>query len=291
MSASRREAPASSNRRGATLRSLAEGVAAHGARLWRARDFTPGAAPRAAGIGTGFPALDALLAERGWPRAGLTELICSVWGIGELRLLAPALAALSTAEARWIAFVNPPFVPYAPALAAAGIDISLVLLARAAARAEALWTLEQALQSGACGAVLGWPGEIALAQTRRLLLAARQGGAWGCLFRPAGAARQASAAELRLRLTPGTPANSATGTHAAAAQLRVDVLKRRGGWPVDGVTLSIPARPAISDERSATFASPPTQAGRRHTGGASRNSRNHETGAGRRQHRERRQRQ
>ncbi len=217
----------------AVLQALAqdEGLRAT-AGLWRARDFARGspAALAANGIGTGFPALDALLADRGWPRAGLTELLCPAWGIGELRLLAPALATVSTTEARWIAWVDPPFVPYAPALAAAGLDLATVLLVRAEERAEAFWALEQAMRSGACGAVLGWPGKMTLAETRRLLLAARKGGAWGCVFRSPAAQREASAADLRLRLTP-----------SADERLRVDLLKRRGGWPVENIALDVSA--------------------------------------------------
>lgn len=199
-----------------------------GEALWRARDFADGRS--AAGVSTGFSALDAVFAGGGWPRAGLTELLCAARGIGELGLILPALAALSKDEARWIAWVEPPFVPYAPALAAAGVDPAKVLLVTPGTRAEALWALEQALQGGACGAVLGWPASLDMVATRRLLLAARQGGTWGCLFRAVGAMRTASAAELRLRLSP-----------LPERRLRVDVLKRRGGWPLRNIELRLDA--------------------------------------------------
>ena len=198
--------------------------------LWRARDFaSAGAAGHsAAGIRTGFSALDAVFFGGGWPRAGLTELLYPMPGIGELGLILPVLAALSKDEARWIAWIEPPFVPYAPALAAAGVDPAKILLITPGTRAEALWALEQALMAGACGAVLGWPSRIDMVATRRLLLAARQGGTWGCLFRPIAAAREASAAELRLRLSP-----------LPERRLRVDVLKRRGGWPLRNIELRL----------------------------------------------------
>lgn len=205
-----------------------------GKALWRTRDFASGGSTLgrpAAATATGFSSLDAVFEGGGWPRAGLTELLCSAPGIGELSVIAPALAELSRAEARWLAWVAPPFVPYPPALAAAGIDLAKTLLvAPSGSRGEALWALEQALKAGACSAVLGWPSRIDLAQTRRLLLAARQGGTWGCLFRPANAAREASAAELRLRLSP-----------RAERRLRVDVLKRRGGWPLENIELALDA--------------------------------------------------
>lgn len=200
--------------------------------LWRARDFASAGESgcSAAGIRTGFAALDAAFFGGGWPRAGLTELLCPAPGIGELGLIAPALTALCQSEARWIAWIEPPFVPYAPALAAAGVDPAKVLLITPGTRVEALWALEQALMAGACGAVLGWPPRIDMVATRRLLLAARQGGTWGCLFRPVAAARAASAAELRLRLSP-----------LPERRLRVDVLKRRGGWPLRNIELRLDA--------------------------------------------------
>ena len=73
-----------------------------------------------AGVSTGFAALDAVLPGRGWPAGCLTELLPSHAGIGELRLLGSALAALARSGAG-LAWIAPPYLPYAPALAAAGI--------------------------------------------------------------------------------------------------------------------------------------------------------------------------
>ena len=198
-------------------------------RLWRGREFAQ-RLPRTGGIATGFPALDAELFDHGWPRAGLTELLLNAHGIGELRLLAPALAALSAAEPRWIAWIDPPFVPYAPALEAAGVDLAKVLLIRPRQRLEAPWAMEQALKTGACSAVLGWLAEprLRFTEVRRLLLAARQGRTWASLLRPATAAGGASAAELRLLLRP-----------SSGDRLRVDVVKRRGSWPLTGLELHL----------------------------------------------------
>ena len=219
--------------------------------IWRAGDALAAAAatraasmsPRAGrvcrqadedGVHTGFAALDAAFFHRGWPRAGLAELLCDVCGIGEMRLLAPALAALCRNEARAIALVKPPFVPFPLALRNAGIDVAKLLLVHPRNQREALWAMEQALKTGACSAVLGWLPEAALkfATLRRLLLAARQGAAWGSLFRPAQAADSASAAELRLRLLP-----------RRGDRLRVDVVKRRGGWPVSGIEIELGSGP------------------------------------------------
>ena len=212
--------------------------AGQAAGLWRARDFARIAAERrGSGIGTGFAELDAAFFDGGWPRSGLAELLCDTPGIGELRLLVPALAALASGEERWIAWIAPPFVPFAPALAAAGVDPAKMLLIRTECASEALMAMELALKTGACSAVLGWLPETRLgfSELRRLLIAARQGGAWGSLFRPANTLRNASAAELRLRLHPG-----------CEGSLRVDIVKRRGGWPLADVQLAFPgAGPAV----------------------------------------------
>ena len=207
--------------------------------LWRVRDFAQAAAEqRSAGIGTGFAQLDAALFDRGWPRAGLMELLGDARGIGELRLLLPALTALAATENRWLAWVDPPLVPYAPALEAAGIDLAKVLVIRPEGKGEALWALEQALKTGACSAALGWvpEAELGFSELRRLSLAARQGGAWCTLFRPWSAARSASGAELRLRLSP-----------KGCDLLHVEIVKRRGGWPLAGIEIALGAAPATGE--------------------------------------------
>ena len=109
----------------------------------------------AAVVPTGFASLDRALPGGGWPAGALTELIGGGAGIGELQLVLPALSALSWAGKR-IVWVAPPHLPYAPALAAAGVDLSRVAVVRAPGRRDALWAAEQALRSGSCHALLAW---------------------------------------------------------------------------------------------------------------------------------------
>lgn len=196
--------------------------------LWRARELPRGRV--AEGIRTGFSVLDDALADRGWPPAGLVELLSEDCGIGELHLLSPALATLSCTSDRCIAWVNPPHLPYAPALLAHGIDPARILLVMPKDHADALWAFEQACKSGACSAVLGWLSEpkLRFAEIRRLQFSAREGRTWANLFRPVGACREASAAELRLRLGA-----------LSADRINVDIVKRRGGWPLPGIELPL----------------------------------------------------
>lgn len=170
--------------------------------LWRGRHA---AAPDT--HATGFATLDALFPGGGWPRRGLVEILTPGSGCGELRLWAPLVARLSQApEARWCAFVAPPYEPYAPAWQARGARLDRLLVVRSGQGAgdrEALWALEQALLSGTCALVLGWIGRLTMRELRRLSLAAEKGAALGVLIRPPGAAREHSTAVLRLAIEAG----------------------------------------------------------------------------------------
>ena len=176
-------------------------------RLWRGPS-TPGPAAREP---TGHAALDAALPGGGWPEHALTELLLAADGIGELGLLLPTLARLTRAG-RPVVWVDPPYRPYAPALARAGIDLARLHVVDTDGR-ETAWAIEQCLRSQACGAVLGWPLRADDRTLRRLQVAAETGQALGFVFRPLAAARNPSPAALRLQLEPG----------------RLQILKCRGG--------------------------------------------------------------
>ena len=180
--------------------------------IWRGGGFARSACP---GIASGYTALDAELPGGGWPCGALTELLPQHQGIGELRILGAALARLA-AQGKFIAWIAPPYLPYAPALAAAGIDLARVLMVKTAKDGDTLWAMEQALGSAACGGVLAWPGTVGFTQLRRLQLAAESGRCLAVLFRPPRAAREPSPAALRIALA----------THQGG--LALSILKRRG---------------------------------------------------------------
>src|SRR5438270_2634675 len=96
-------------------------VLAHPA-IWRGNDC----APEPAALASGFAALDAALPGGGWPQGALTEVLLAREGIGEVRLTLPALARVQ-AQGRRVVWVAPPHRPYAPALAAAGLDLSRLI--------------------------------------------------------------------------------------------------------------------------------------------------------------------
>jgi len=109
--------------------------------IWRASSINTDVRK---GIPTTYPLLDQHLYGGGWPQDGLTELLLNKPGIGELRLVTPALAKLSQEQNRWLLWVSPPYIPYAPALAKAGIDLSKVLIVNAGSN-DMLWVIERAL--------------------------------------------------------------------------------------------------------------------------------------------------
>lgn len=164
---------------------------------------------------TGCAELDSLLPGGGWPLGALSEILFTQDGLGELSLLMPALAAL-TRQRRRIVFVAPPYIPYAPALQAHGVDLSLVTQIQAD-DGDSSWSTEQCLRSGGCGAVLCWLFTSDYAQLRRLQLAAETGGSLGFVFRPAAAANNPSPSGLRLLVDSDNET-----TH-------IEVLKCRGG--------------------------------------------------------------
>jgi cell division inhibitor SulA/protein ImuA len=138
-------------------------------------------------------------------------------GIGEVSFLAGALARAADG-ARMIAWINALHLPYAPALAQAGIPLDRCLVVRPADREDALWAAEQSLKSGACGAVLLWMERFAqeYAWLRRLQMAAESGRAMAVLFRSTAAERHSTPSHLRVVVA------------SDRAQMKVRIPKRRG---------------------------------------------------------------
>ena len=189
---------------------------------------------RADVLPSGFDALDERLPGGGWPRSGLIEILVSRFGVGELTLLLPLLATLTSGpQARTCVWVAPPFEPFAPALDAHGVALDahgvaldrilVVRVPRAHKRLRRgrldaiLWAFEQSLGSGACDLVMAWAKRPRPKEIRRLQLAAERGRTLGALFRPVQAARESSHATLRMAIEP------------AAYGVRVTLLKSKGG--------------------------------------------------------------
>ena len=191
--------------------------------LWRGKQVSH----HIAALSTGHGALDAVLPGGGWPLGAVTELVNATAGCGELSLLLPALARLSR-ENHWISMIDPPWIPYPPALHGHGLALEKLLLIRTQNRGESLWACEQVVRGLPRGAVLAWPDGLSFGEVRRLQLAAERTRKTVFLFHERKAANTSSPAALRLQLT------------AADGDLQIRVLKCRGQRPASGIRIRRP---------------------------------------------------
>jgi protein ImuA len=200
--------------------------------LWRASQLAHSSTRC---IATGHATLSAQLPGGGWPTGTLIDLLVQQCGIGELRLLRPALEKVAQ---RRIVLLQPPHAPQALALAAMGLAPSKLLWIRSSRSSDALWAAEQVLRSGSCGALLFWQSHARAETLRRLHLAAQGGETLFFMLRPLAAAQDASPAPLRLSLRP------------AVGGLDIGFIKRRG--PQRDAPLFLPLTPSLL-QRHATL--------------------------------------
>jgi len=199
----------------------------HNPLVWRGDQL----APADDAVCSGFAELDRELPGGGWPKRALTELLHDAHGIGELRLLLPALGRLARSDEA-IVLVAPLHIPYAPALAGCGIDPARLFVVAAAEGKDRWWAAEQVLRANSTGALLFWPGSLNDQRLRRLQLAAQNSDTLAFLFAGTAGAARASPSPLRLRLA------------AEKGRLRIEVFKRRGGVMVRPLLLDVSAESA-----------------------------------------------
>jgi len=197
--------------------------------LWRASQMASlGSAVTSSGIAT----LDRELPGGGWPRSALIELLLAQPGIGEMQLLRPALTVL--ARQGRIALLQPPHAPQVAAWSAWGLPYERLLWIKTARSADALWSAEQILRNGSCGALIFWQSQVRPQALRRLQLAAQACDTTLWMMRPLAQAQDASPAPLRLALRP------------APAGIRITLFKRRGPPRDDVLFVPLAGLPAAS---------------------------------------------
>jgi len=140
-------------------------------------------------LALGVPDIDAALGG-GFACAALHDLSAAPLHLGAAAGFALALAARACDKARqtlWIATdfgLHESGGLYGPGLDLLGLDTSVLLLVRVARSIDALFAMEEALKCRALSTVVAEiGGGIDLTATRRLGLAAREGGALGLLLR------------------------------------------------------------------------------------------------------------
>jgi len=183
-------------------------------------------------LSTGYAQLDKALHYSGWPQGAVSELLLSTHGTGEIRLISPLLAKLNRASG-YICWINPPFLPHAPALVAQGLSLDKMVIVRAQSIDETTWAAQQAMRSGACAAVLTWlPQKTLNKQIRKLNLAAKDGNCWGIIFRDQSLQKHSSAAALRIvmRVNQGKFDHDKHELH---------IIKQHGGWNNQKICLDL----------------------------------------------------
>jgi protein ImuA len=202
-------------------------IAAAFPQVWRANELGSYRRPT---IPTGHATLDRELPEGGWPSGVLIELLTQQAGIGEMRLLQPALCR---ADSRAIALVQPPHPPQAAAWAVENFPVQRLVWVKSKCAADALWAAEQILRNRSCAAVVLWQTQVRTESLRRLHLAAQAGDAVFWLMRPLAAAKDTSPAPLRLALRP------------TAAGIRIDIVKHRGPHRDEPLMVPLENMPAV----------------------------------------------
>ena len=217
--------------------------------------------------------LQALFPE-GLQRGNLHELCLKRGGVGGLEALLPSLLKprvvtpdkasfegsdsdhqndedRSSGLCFWVA-PSSADLPYPPALASWGVDLSRWVFLNPADRGGLWDALELTLASGLAEFVIGVLDEAPLSVLRRLQVACRRGGSTALLIRGAAQATAASAAPLRLSLE-AEPAPS-----PRQRRVRIEVFKRPGmghtpplswEWGLDA--LDAPPHARLRDRSSA----------------------------------------
>ncbi|SDV51224.1 translesion DNA synthesis-associated protein ImuA [Chitinasiproducens palmae] len=198
--------------------------------LWRGDQLARGATRT---VSSGYAALDAELPGGGWPNGETTDIHVQQHGIGEMRLLRPALTAVGH---RPLMMLCAPHVPNSLAFANWGVPTENLYWIDAQTTGDALWTAEQILRAGTCGALLFWRTEIRPEHVRRLQLAAQAGDTLFFLFRWGSALHHNSPAPLRLSLSP------------APEGADVQIVKRRGPALDDPIRIRLAPAPACVRE-------------------------------------------
>ena len=201
-------------------------IAQHGnkieGKLWRGFKRSQYSSLKVQSICTGYKQINEQLHSEGWPLSSSHEFGITQSGIGELRLLLPALKKLQTySQQKEIIFISPPYTLFAPALEQYDIDIDCVTVINVQDLNERLWATEQSLLADCCAAVVSWYDRFKIShhELRRLQLATEASCSWNVLFRDSKRLEEASAAGLRAYLSS-----------TSYCKLQVDIIKQPNGW-------------------------------------------------------------
>lgn len=194
--------------------------------VWRGSDWHTGHVNQT--WPSGHAALDAQLPGGGWPSNALVQIQQAAHSHAEWALLLPALAQQARQAQQQggkLVLVAPPYLPFTPALQAAGIApqrLCCVPQLPGRSAQDLAWACEQALHCRDVLAVLAWLPELPVAALRRLQLAAASHG------RPLWLWQGAQAGQMGLHSTPAALRLRLERAPQDATSLQIQILKRRG---------------------------------------------------------------
>ncbi len=193
-----------------SIQSISQLLADH--RIWSASQKKQ---TGVAALSSGYESLDHCLNGGGWPLGTLIECQSEHTGIGELQVFLPAMRNLCNRQDKAIFWVDPPHLPYPPAMINAGLVPQQFYRVQSHEREERLWALEQLLRCPAVGLVMGWSDTLDNTAARRLQLAAEAGKTLGVIM--TRYSTPSAPPPLRLSLAPEN------------GQLQVRIRRQRGG--------------------------------------------------------------
>lgn len=166
----------------------------------------------------------------GWPVSGLVELQTEAMGIGELRLVLPALAALAEGEHshKLQVWLGAPSQLMPQGLGEA-FGQQLIVLNESRHEMK-LWALEQLFGSGACSAIVFWVDDLKPAQAKRLQIAAKESNTLGFMLSYCSA--QSVSLPISLRMQVSLSENG----------LMLNVFKRQHAFPLQPFEVNLQQR-------------------------------------------------
>jgi hypothetical protein len=147
------------------------------------------------GFTTTLAGLDVLAGPKAFARGAVHEILCEKRQ-GPGMFFATVLARAACGE-KAIVWSDPQRRLYPPAIAAAGIPLSRLVLLWPKNEKDELWALSESLRCSGVGVALACPKQLSTIEARRLQLAAERGGGVGILLRPNSAASTPYAAATR----------------------------------------------------------------------------------------------
>ena len=139
-------------------------------------------------ISSGCQTMDRHLSNGGYARGSMLELLRNGPGSG-VSSIALMIARQAITDGKYLVVVDPQRQFYPPAMKSLGIPLERIIALQPANHSDAIWGLAQVLRSPAVGAVIAELGTLEDRVSRKLQLAAEQGGGLGIFLREARFAR------------------------------------------------------------------------------------------------------